>query len=151
MGEALYQLKYRGQYAQADIIMKLIVEDTDLCSFIQGMDAIIPTPPSNRNRSCQPTLIIAEILSQYFHIPSLSQVLATTNHEQVKNIDYNEKAAVVRQSAIVNGARLQGYGKCLIFDDLFSTGSTLTTYTQLLIEYGCPAVYAFALTKTKGR
>lgn len=150
MGEALYQLKYKGVYDQANAIMSLIEGDEDLCAFIKDMDAIIPVPPSNRSRVWQPTLLIAEMLSAHFCIPCLSQVLMTANQEQVKNIDDHERAAVVRNAAIVNGDRLQGCGKCLIFDDVYASGSTLITYAQLLIEHGCSEVYALALTKTKG-
>lgn len=151
MGEALYLFKYRNQPAQVNIIMDLIIRDSGLCEFIRGMGAIIPIPPSNVARLYQPTFIVAERLCEYFKVPLLTQMLATTNREQVKNIDIADRANIIRQSSVIDFSQLQNGVKYLLFDDIFSSGSTLGAYARMLKERGVGEIYAFTLTRTKGR
>ena len=151
MGQALYLFKYRNQPAQVEIIMDLIIRDAALCEFIQEMGAIIPIPPSNVARLYQPTLVVSERISKYFKIPLLTQVLATTNREQVKNLDISDRANIIRQSSVIDFSQLKNGEKYLLFDDIFSSGSTLGEYARLLKERGTGEIYAFTLTRTKGR
>ena len=61
MGELVYQLKYKGKKANIEKIVDLISKKI---KGLETFDAIIPVPPTNRNRAIQPVIQIANELGR---------------------------------------------------------------------------------------
>lgn len=149
MGEALYLLKYKQNRSAIDTIIKLLNEDPLFIEYVQQMDGLIAIPPSNRCRCIQPVAAVAERISHCFGVPLIDGVLQTSNVEQVKNLDIADRKELIDSSATVDTSLLERSKNYLIFDDLFSSGSTLTSYVEILQEKGYHNIYVLTLTRTR--
>lgn len=147
MGEYLYQLKYQGDHT---VIAKIV----DLINFNFThlmLDAIIPIPPSNIQRNCQPVIQIARNLGKKLELPVYEDFLFKSQEtSQLKDIsDFEERLQILESVFDVKDQSLAGKN-VLLFDDLYRSGATLNAATQILYEKGniC-SVYVLTLTKTR--
>lgn len=88
-------------------------------------------------------------MADLFDKPFLFNVLETTNVEQIKNIDANDKYSKIRNSLMVHKQFLATDKNYLIVDDVFDSGSTLRAYVDALKENGYSNIFIFTLTKTR--
>ena len=154
MGECLFKLKY-GQYKKIinveDIIKKifsLLLESDFFKEFIDKMDIIIPTPPSNSRRRLQPTFLIARKIARLFNKEFYSGVLESKNKSQLKNILYTKRFEKLKDTIVLK-KDFDKEKKVLIIDDIIQSGSTLKTIVEVFKKNGYDKMYVFALTKTK--
>lgn len=148
MGELVYQLKYKHD----DSVVNKIV---DLLHNIKGLEkihAIIPIPPSNKNRTSQPVFSVAlkfcERLNIFVYLDFLEK---TGKPEELKNITEPKE----RENALKKSMRIaKKYDvkdkNVLLFDDLYRSGSTLKVATELLYkEAKVKNVFVLTMTKTR--
>ena len=76
-------------------------------------------------------------------------VLETTNSEQIKNIDTDDKYSKIKSTLMIQKQFLSADRKYLIVDDVFDSGSTLRAYVDTLKENGYNNIFIFTLTKTR--
>ena len=148
MGQCLYELKYGQHLPVIDKIVDLLVNDANFSRFIENVDIILPVPPSNKYRRIQPVLLVSEILAEQFKKEIHSDILSSTNKEELKNIPAVEKYAKIKKAINIE-AEFKKSKKILIFDDVFDSGSTLSAITDVLKEKGYNSIYVFTLTKTR--
>ena len=130
---------------------KIRVEDSDKAYTLHRyLNAIIPIPPSDTNRSFQPVTEIAAkigiLLNRPVHADYLTKVKRTV---LLKNLsDIESKRAEIQGAFVVQSQALEKRW-VLLFDDLYDSGATLTEATNVLYEQGrVRHVFVLTLTRT---
>ena len=148
MGELVYQLKYKHDSSVVNQIVDLLQK---LKGF-EKIDAVVPIPPSNRNRADQPVYSIATEFGKRFGIAVYLDVLEKSKgSKELKVISNpNERQEALKDSMkIANKYDLSGKSVLLI-DDLYRSGSTLKVATELLYSQAdAKNVYVLTMTKTR--
>ena len=129
IGEALYQLKYNQKLESLDTIIETLNNSEEFIGFMKNIDCIIPVPPTNKQRLIQPVIEIAKKLSERFGKLMYLNFVQSTNTEQIKNIDKNEKEQRVKEHLVIKDF-LDKDKKILVLDDLYDNGSTLSAITK---------------------
>ena len=157
LGELVYQLKYRHDRDKiqliAEVTAKFIEEKfvVDEYPILPYLKAILPIPPSDKNRDFQPVTEVAQeigrLLSVLVRTDYLTKVKRTV---ALKNLpDVESKREQLRGAFAVQSQDLKN--RCvLLVDDLYDSGTTLTEATQVLYEQGdVQHVLVLTLTRTK--
>ena len=132
----------------SDKIMNLIKPFLDKWDKIENVDTIIPVPPSNKNRSYQPSFEIAYAIAEYTGKSYVEDVLIKTSDEQSKNLDIGNKKDLI--GSIVANKHAKQKNNVLLIDDLYSSGSTLEQCVkELKKDNNVDKIYALAMTKTR--
>lgn len=148
MGQCIYELKYGQHLPVIDKIFDLLIKDRIFLRFINNIDIILPVPPSNKYRRIQPVLLVSNKLAEHFKKEIRSDILSSTNKEELKNVATDEKYDKIKKTIKIE-PHLHKNKNILIFDDVFDSGSTLSAITDALNEKGYNNVYIFTLTKTR--
>jgi predicted amidophosphoribosyltransferase len=148
MGQCLYEVKFGQKIAAIKKIIQLLLAEDTFVKFISNIDIILPVPPSNKYRRLQPVVLIAQEIARALKKELRQDILSSSNSEEVKNLDMNEKYARIKNSVGIEG-QLDKSKNILVFDDVFDSGSTLTAMTRALIEEGYTDISVFTLTKTR--
>lgn len=149
MGDLVYQLKFRYNLSAITRILELLSNSEDFKNFISKIDTILIVPPSNKARPFQPVFEVGKRISENFNKQFLYNALDTTNIEQIKNIDEQDKYAQVKNSLSIRYSLLNKDNNYLIFDDVFDSGNTLRAYVDALKKNGYNNISVFTLTKTR--
>jgi predicted amidophosphoribosyltransferase len=148
MGQYLYELKFGQKFPAIEKIVKLLLGDPAFAGFISSVDIILPIPPSNKYRQLQPVVLVAQEIARIFKKELRQDILISSNSEEVKNLDMNEKYERMQKSISIEG-QMDKSKNILVLDDVFDSGSTLMVMTNALIEKGYANIFAFTLTKTR--
>ena len=148
IGQCLYNLKFGQKFSEIEKIMGVLLSETDFKNFIEQIDIIVPAPPSNKYRHLQPVVLIAQEIARAFQKELRQDIIVSSNSEEIKNIDSNEKYERIKNALSVKG-RLEKSKNILLFDDLFDSGSTLMAMANTMIENGFANIFIFTLTKAR--
>ena len=145
-GEALYQLKYRNDWAQVAPLAAELA--THIWPLFDRIDLIVPMPASTpRNR--QPVTELALALAQIVGAKVSDTLLSKAPTAQLKNLNSkDEKAAILAGQFTVTDA-IPGDAKhnVLLLDDLFHTGASMEAACAALRTYPkIGRIYAAAVT-----
>ena len=125
-------------------------------SFIKSrkidFSAVVPVPPSKIYRTIQPVLALAGEIANYFKLPMLKSAIRKTKQiPELKNVyDMTERMKLLSDAFEVNRSAIQGQ-RILLIDDLYRSGATMGSITEVLLASGASQVYAFAFTQTRTR
>lgn len=133
-GEALYQLKYKQDFAQAELLAAQIV-----CSILPHFHAelIVPMPASN-TRNVQPVDLIANAIGRMTDIPVFDKLMTKSkNGKQLKNLKTKEEkiAALQGTFTVCDGIAGTSSYSALLVDDLFNTGASVEAACAALMQY----------------
>ncbi len=148
IAKAVYRYKYKGRKAYAKVFGKEMV--CYLGDYIKslGADAIIPVPlfkRKERRRGYNQATLLARILGEELEIPVLEKmVVRNRNTEPLKLLNPEERLNNLKKAFILveNGVKLK---RVIIIDDIYTTGSTIDTMAELLMEWGIEEVYFVTL------
>lgn len=134
-GEALFQLKYRGNFDLVEVIATELAES--IYPSFECVELIVPMPASNlRNR--QPVIEIAEALGCIVQKPVFDELLTkTTNGQQLKDMTSKaeKQEALANSFALQKGIANEGCWNALLVDDLYHTGASLEAACAVLHGY----------------
>lgn len=149
LGELVYRLKYKGDKTTLPSIIDTVV------AFMKTRgikpEVVVPVPPSKLQRSFQPVIEIATQLSKALGVSLDTTTLKKTGAtSQMKDIgDYAERVKALEAVFTVDKS-LEGK-QVLLLDDLFQSGASMNVTARTLKKQGgVKAVYAIALTRTRG-
>lgn len=149
-GEALFRLKYRGDWTQVGPIAAQI--QTSLLPLFPNVGLIVPMPASTV-RPRQPVNEIANELGKLINIPVIDSIVvkaaAPQGSPQLKNLNTREEkvAALNGRFSINPSITNEGRWNALLLDDLFDTGATMDAVCQALQTYPkIDRVYAATVT-----
>lgn len=149
-GEALFQLKYRGDWEQVKPLAAQI--KTSLLPLFGKIGLIIPMPASTA-RARQPVNEIANELGRLTDTPVIDNIVvkapAPQGSPQLKNLHGREEkeAALQGRFSINPSITNEGCWNALLLDDLFDTGATMDAVCKALRAYKkINQIYAVAIT-----
>lgn len=149
-GEAVFQLKYRGDFDQVKPLAKAVVRN--IVPHFPQIGLVMPTPASTtRNR--QPVHEVASTVAERMEVPLFDSLITKSavaaNTGSLKNMNTREekdealKGRYLLKKAITN----EGTWNVLVIDDLYHTGATMDAICSLLAQYDkISGVYVAALT-----
>lgn len=147
LGELVYRLKYQGDQSAVGPIARAA------CEFVRswnpGANIIVPAPPS-KPRAVQPLFQIADEVGRLLKLPvDKTSVRKTKATPELKNVDYAKRVDLLTGAHAIGGDALRGR-RVLLLDDLYQSGSTMSSLARLLKNSGAAsAVFALALTKAR--
>jgi predicted amidophosphoribosyltransferase len=156
-GELVFQLKYRHDRTKIQPISEIAAKfvkgkfAVDSHLILPYLKAILPIPPSNKNRAFQPVTEIARGIGNLLNAPVRTDYLTKVKHTiPLKNLpDVGSKREQLYGAFAVESQDLKNYCVLLV-DDLYDSGTTLTEATRVLYEQGSiQHVLVLALTRTR--
>ena len=151
IGEALYQLKYRGDRTQIEPIARAAAEFLEKQPFFSRLEAIIPVPPSEEDRRFQPVWELASAIAKKLDLAvPLGYLIKVKQTKALKD----EKDRRSRKEELAGAFRVkdQRFARkwVLLFDDLFRSGQTLNEIAFVLLTQGkVSGVFVLTVTKTR--
>lgn len=148
IGELLFKLKYRSDLLVIPELVKAAA--SFVRSWKPDADVIVPVPPSRR-RKHQPVMLLGEPIANALGLPFAKNWLRKIkDFPEIKNVyEYGERVELLTGAYDVDKAKVEGR-RILLFDDLFRSGATMNTITELLYNKG-GAKMVYALTITRAR
>jgi len=148
--DALHAFKFSGRKDVGRFLTSL-VRDTIL-SFSDTFDCIIPIPVSERRlkeRGFNQSFIIGEEISRMTNKPIYTTVLYKIKETKDQySLSREERKKNIRGAFAVRNASSIEDKRVLLVDDLFTTGATVQTASQTLIQSQAREVVLFALART---
>lgn len=147
VGEALYQLKYRGNWNQVQPLAVVLAQV--IKANFPSVRFIVPMPASTQ-RQKQPVSELANAVGIILGFPVFHNILTKTyNGQSLKNLNTREEKdeALKNSFSIHDGITNQGKWDVLLIDDLFHTGASMEAACNMLKTYSkVNNVYVAALT-----
>lgn len=149
-GEAVFQLKYRGDFDQVKPLAKAVVRN--IVPHFPKIGLVMPTPAST-TRQRQPVHEVARSVAERIDVPLFDNLIersaVAANTGSLKNLNTREekdealKGRYLLNKPITN----RGSWNVLVVDDLYHTGATMDAVCSLLAQYDkISGVYVAALT-----
>lgn len=147
IGKLLNRLKYQHDQGAAKPIIEAAV--AFLRPHLKKIDIIIPVPPSVV-RGVQPVLVLARGIAAGLALPLRECLRKARQTSPLKGIrDPDQRRKEIRGAFVVDASHTAGKN-VLIFDDLFSSGATLSEITDVLKRQGGVAsVRVLTITRTR--
>lgn len=151
-GEALFRLKYRGDWTQLKPLARAIQQT--LLPLLPDVGLIIPMPASTE-RARQPVTELARELGKLTNLPVFDNVIVKApgpiGGPALKNLTTKDEKQAALAGRFTISAAIAGDGRwnALVLDDLFDTGTSMTAACTALRTYPkIDKVYAAAITWT---
>lgn len=147
VGEATYQMKYRGAWDQAPLLARAVFDH--IYPKLDHVGLIVPMPASTP-RQRQPVTEVARELAKLV-VPDTFEnlLLKKPNGKSLKDLKFKEeKEEAIGDSFYLND-QIQGDGpwNVLVIDDLYDTGATMEAACKTLRTYRkVGKIYVAALT-----
>ncbi len=151
IGEALYQLKYRGDRGKIEPIAQAAVDFLEAKTELRDIEAILPVPPSDEDRPFQPVYELARAIARRLDLLlAPGYLIKIRRTKPLKELDDRGSRKQELEGAFrVKDARLAGK-PVLLFDDLYRSGETLKEITHVLSSQGKVSdVFVLTITKTR--
>jgi len=149
VGDLIYRLKYgKDQEAVPELIAAIM---KFWATWKPSIDIVIPVPPSNLARQNQPVLAVAKELGARLDVPvHTTSLTKNKGTPELKNVfGYDERMEALEGAFSVVADKTAGK-RILLFDDLYRSGATAGTITEVLKGEGkARAVYLLTLTRTR--
>lgn len=151
IGQALYGLKYCFDESQVEPIANAAASFMKTLRVTPYLAAIIPIPPSNIERAFQPVYALARAIGEQIDVKVdfdyLRKIKPTPQLKDIKGFD--ERMRLLKGAFEVADLRYSGE-IVLLFDDLYRSGATLQTATEVLMTEGkVDRVFVLTITKTR--
>jgi predicted amidophosphoribosyltransferase len=151
IGEALYQLKYRGDRSKIEPIAQAAADFLEAKTELRDIEAILPVPPSDEDRPFQPVYELARAIARRLDLLlAPGYLIKIRQTKTLKDLDDRQSRREELDGAFrVKDARLAGK-PVLLFDDLYRSGETLREITHVLSSQGRVSdVFVLTITKTR--
>ena len=150
IGQALYDLKYQNKQKNICFLASEAVSFLWYVGIVAHLDVLIPVP-SSRERKFQPVYELAKVIGNEISLKVDFKTVFKKSSLEIKNTSPMHKKNILEESIVVKSKKNIGRN-VLLFDDLYSTGSTLEVITRKLKEENrVKNVYVLTLTKTRTR
>ncbi|HCY61927.1 MAG TPA: amidophosphoribosyltransferase [Oxalobacteraceae bacterium] len=147
VGEAVYQLKYKSQWDQAELLAQAVTEH--IVPHLGPIGLVIPMPAS-RQRAKQPVHAVATTLANKLGVLSFENILLKNyTGQSLKDLHTREEKDKALAGTISLNDQIGGDGKynALVLDDLFDSGASMEAACAVLRTYAkINKIFVAALT-----
>jgi ComF family protein len=144
----IHQLKYKGFFALAEPVADLMADAWPEAA--SGIDIIVPVPlheQRQKMRGYNQAALLAHRLGQRWDLPVVEDGLYRSRHTQPQvGLSLAERQRNVTGAFTAVPGTFQGQ-RVLLVDDVFTTGSTLTAVTRILLEAGALFVWGYCAAR----
>ena len=146
-GEAVYQLKYKSRWDQAEALAQAVTEQ--IVPLLGRIDLVIPMPAS-KHRAQQPVHMVAVALAKKLGVHSFEEILIKNYAGQsMKDLTTRAEKEKALEGSISLKDQIGGDSKynVLVLDDLFDSGATMKAACTVLRTYAkIDKIFIAALT-----
>ena len=149
-GEAVFQLKYRGDFEQVKPLAKAVVRN--IVPHLPKIGLVMPAPASTA-RQRQPVHEVASAIAKRMEVPLFDTLIeksaVAANAGSLKNMNTRQEKdeALKGRYLLKKTIATNGSWNVLVVDDLYHTGATMDAVCRLLAQYDkISSVYVAALT-----
>ena len=148
---AIHRFKYRGETFLAPYLAEFLIELCQRHKLNERIDCVVPVPlhPTRfRERNFNQSELLGQEIAACFSLPVLNRRLirfrntpsqtGLSGKERITNVS---DAFQVRKGLTFKGRR------CLLVDDVLTTGATLNACRNRLLSAGAAEVYGLALAR----
>jgi competence protein ComFC len=135
VGEALFQLKHRGDLSKAEPLARAL--RLRVLPRLGPIGFIVPMPPS-RARPWQPVALVARALGQQLRVPVFERLLLKTPQASAARACATREETLgwlVATFSLHDEIRNPGRWNALLIDDHIDTGVTLEAASRVLCQY----------------
>jgi len=148
---AIHRFKYRGDAFLAPHLAKFLVELCRRHKLDQWVDCIVPVPlhPTRfRERNFNQAELLSQEIAASFSLPVLPRVLVRfRNTPSQTGLSGKERTVNVSDAFRVRKPSVFKDRRCLLVDDVLTTGATLSACRSRLLSAGAAEVYGLALAR----
>jgi len=150
IGHALHMLKYRLDATRIEPIAEAAADFLRKMPFFDGLDAIIPVPPSEARR-LQPVWELALAIGSRVGLPvAFDYLIKVKETRALKDLDERKSRKEELSGAFKVSDDRFARKWVLLFDDLFRSGETLNAIAYVLLTEGkVSGVFVLTITKTR--
>ncbi len=148
---AIHRFKYRGEFFLAPHLAEFLIELCRRHKLNERIDCVVPVPlhPTRfRERNFNQSELLGREIAASFSLPILNRLLirsrntpSQTGLSGKKRLANVSDAFQVRKTSVFKGRR------CLLVDDVLTTGATLSACRKRLLLAGAEEVYGRALAR----
>lgn len=150
VGEAVYQLKYCGDFEQVKPLAKAVIHN--IVPHLPKIGLVMPAPASTA-RQRQPVHEVASAIAERIKVPLFDTLIeksaVAANTASLKNMKTRQEKDEALQGRYLLNTPISNKGSwnVLVVDDLYHTGATMDAVCSLLAKYDkISGVYVAALT-----
>ena len=153
MADSIFRFKYAGRMEYADFYGKELYEKKAKWLSMIRPDALVPVPvhPSRkRKRGYNQAELVARELSRLSGIPINTSLISRVKRTQpLKNLSHVERQNNLKRAfkILQNDVKLN---TIVIIDDIYTTGSTIDSMSEVLYQVGIEEIYFISLTIGRG-
>jgi competence protein ComFC len=149
---AVHRFKYRGEIFLTPYLAKFLIELCRSHKLNERIDCVVPVPlhPTRfRERNFNQSELLGREIGACFSLPVLNRTLirfrntpsqtGLSGEERMRNVS---DAFQVRKGVTFEGRR------CLLVDDVLTTGATMSACRSRLLSAGAAEVYGLALARS---
>ena len=148
---AIHRFKYRGEIFLAPYLAEFLIELCRLHKLNERIDCIVPVPlhPTRfRERNFNQSELLGQEIAACFSLPVLNRILIRfQNTPSQTGLSGKERMANVSDAFQVRKDLTFKGRRCLLVDDVLTTGATLNVCRNRLLSAGAAEVYGLALAR----
>lgn len=151
--ECLYRFKYAGKKQYARFLARQIVKECGRDIISVSPDALVPVPvhaSKFRQRGYNQAALLAKELSKLMGIPCEERILERKSKTAPQKKLSTEAREKNLKNAFNSTVKSVEYRKIMLVDDIYTTGATIESCTQVLLNIGVKEIYYTSVCIGKG-
>lgn len=150
--EKMIQYKFNDKPYLYETFVNLVLKDKKICGFLKSYDIIIPVPISKKRKQQrgynQSQLVARGIAKNIEKLEVVTDVLMKKQDNNAQSsLDKQERRKNVKGTYEIRKKQKIENKKIVLFDDIFTTGSTVEECSLVLKQAGAKEVAVLTLAK----
>lgn len=147
IGKMWYEAKYKADYSKVDLLSDILINTIKVLPIYNNSENIICAVPMSTDNNSSYNFIDAIIknTSKVLNL-TVSELKWLNKKEKVKYLEFEQKKKVLKNSFLLIQSDLTNKD-CILFDDLYQSGTTINFVASKLKEKGARNVYGITLIK----
>ena len=149
--QKIIEYKFQGKSYLYKTFAEIILKNQKVCGFFKKYDIIIPVPIHKKRkiyRGDNQTELIAKLLAKQLNLKLETNILfKQKNIISQTELNKNSRKENIKNAFIVKNTHKIKNKKILIFDDIYTTGSTVNECSKILKTAGAKQIGVLTIAK----